>query len=102
MKIRVTIKSGLLGLVVFIVFALQSFGKVSGGKWSETVGIVVALAGAALGLAIAVTATSPSVADKPPRQIRNLILQWIGFVVVFLLVFQLLDAFHVNWRQYLH
>jgi len=102
---------------VFIVIALQSFGKVSGGKWLETVGIVVALAGAALGLAIAFTATSPvngtpaslnkidtlmPVADKPPRQIRNLILQWIGFVVVFLLVFQLLDAFHVNWQQYLH
>lgn len=117
MKFRVTVKSALLGLVVFIIFVLQSVAKVSGGKWSQTLGIAVALAGTALGLAIAVTATSAEkaepasrnrsdtlvpAADRRPRQLRNSILQWLGFVVIFLLVFRLLDTFHVNWRQYLH
>jgi amino acid transporter len=116
MKFKVTIKSALLGLVVSIVSVFQSFGKVSGGKWSETVGVVVSLIGAALGLAIAVTAISPAnanpaspdksdtlipVADKP-RPFRSMILQWLGLVVAFLLVFYLLDAFHVDWRRYLH
>ena len=116
MKFKVTIKSALLGLVVVIVFLIQSFGKVSSGKWSQTVGVVVALVGAALGLAIAVTATSPAnsvpassdkndtlipAMDRRPRPFRNTILQWLGCVVVFLLVFRLLDAFHVNWRHYL-
>jgi len=116
MKFKVTIQSALLGLVVFIVCVLQSFGKVSSGKWSETAEIVVALVGAALGLAMAVTATSRvnsisalpdkndalrPVADRSPRQFRSAMLQWLGLVVIFLLVFLFLDAFHVNWRQYL-
>jgi hypothetical protein len=45
MKIKMTIPSAILGLVVFIVVALQSFGKINTGKWSGTAGVVVALAG---------------------------------------------------------
>jgi|ERR1700691_3687072 hypothetical protein len=117
MKIKVTIQSALLGVAVFIVFVFQSFERVTTGKWSETVGVVMALVGAAIGLAIAVTAISPAksipassdrndtstpVADKPPRQFRNVLLQWLGFVIVFLLMFRLLDAFHIDWRRFLH
>jgi hypothetical protein len=117
MKFKMTIPSAILGLVVFIVVALQSFGKYSSGKWSGAAGIVVALAGAAMGLALAVTATSagdpakfsPVDADtptptarKPSRQFRNSILLWLAVVVIFLLMFRLLDAVHVNWRQYLN
>jgi len=58
MKFKMTMPSAILGLIVFIVVALQSFGKFNSGKWSGTAGIVVALAGAAMGLAIAVAATS--------------------------------------------
>jgi len=117
MKFKMTISSAMLGLIVFIVVAFHSFGKINSGKWSTTAGVVVALAGAALGLAIAVTATSagdaapapPENADaptptvhKPSRQFRNSILRWLAFVIIFLLVFRLLDALHINWRQYLN
>jgi len=84
-------------------------------KWSETAGIVVALAGAAIGLALAATSagdpapSSPFDANaptapgrKPSRQFRNSILRWLAFVVIFLLVFRFLDALHINWRQYLN
>jgi hypothetical protein len=117
MKFKMTFPSAILGLIVFIVVVLQSFGKFNSGKWSGTAGIVVALAGAALGLAIAVTATSagdaaPSspvdadaptpAARRPSRQFRSSILRWLAFVVIFLLVFRLLDALHINWRQSLN
>jgi NADH:ubiquinone oxidoreductase subunit 6 (subunit J) len=117
MKFKMTIPSAILGLIVFIVVALQSFGKYNSGKWTGTAGIVVALAGAAIGLALAVTATSardpakssPVDADaptptarKPSRQFRNSILLWLAVVVIFLLMFRLLDALHINWRQYLN
>jgi hypothetical protein len=116
MKFKMTIPSATLGLIVFVVVALQSFGKYNSGKWSGTAGIVVGLAGAAIGLALAVTATSardpakssPVDADampttrKPPRQFRNSILLWLAVAVIFLLMFRLLDALHINWRQYLN
>jgi len=117
MKCKMAIPSAILGLIVFIVVALQSLGKYNSGKWSGTAGIVVALAGAAMGLALAVTATSagdpakspPVGADaptptarKPSRQFRNSILLWLAVVVIFLLMFRLLDALHINWRQYLN
>lgn len=117
MKFKMTIPSAILGLIVFIVVALQSFGKYTSGKWSGTVGIVVALAAAAMGLVLAVTATttgdpaksSPVDADAPTpkartlsRQFRNSILLWLAVVVIFLLMFRLLDALHINWQQHLN
>jgi hypothetical protein len=117
MKLKMTIPSVILGLIVFIVVALQSFGKYNSGKWSGTVGIVVALAGAAIGFALAVTATSAAdpaksspvdvdaptpTARKPSRQFRNSILLWLAVAVIFLLMFRLLDALHINWQQYLN
>jgi hypothetical protein len=117
MKFEMTPQSAILGLIVFIFVALQSFGRYHSGQWSGTAGIVVALAGAAVGLALAVTATSAGApaksrsvdanaptptARKSSRQFRNLILLWFAVVVVFLLMFRLLDALHLSWRQYLH
>jgi hypothetical protein len=115
MKFKMTIPSAIVGLIVFIVVALQSFGKYNSGKWSATAGIVVALAGAAMGLALAVTATSAGdsaksvdadaptpTARKPSRKFRNSILLWLAVVVIFLLMFRLLDTLHINWRQYLN
>jgi hypothetical protein len=117
MKFKMTIPRAMLGLIVFIVVALQSFGKYNSGKWSATAGIVVALGGAAMGLALAVTATSPGdpaksspvdadaptpAARKPSRMFRNSILLWLAVVVIFVLMFRLLDALHINWRQYLN
>jgi hypothetical protein len=107
MKFKMTIPSAILGLVVFAVVALQGVGKYNSGKWSGTVGIVVALAGAATGLALAVTAPiggNPprAIASKPPRQFRNLMLLWFAVVVIALLMFRVLDASHINWRQYLN
>jgi hypothetical protein len=116
MKVRMTLQSALLGIVLFIVLALKSWAKVSSGKWSETVGFAVAVVGAALGLAIAFTAKVPSdslsdshntetlapIAGRSPRQFRIVILQWLVLVLVFLLVFQILDALKVNWRQFLN
>jgi hypothetical protein len=117
MRLKMTIPSAILGLIVFIVIALQSVGKYHSGKWSGTAGIVVGLAGAAIGLALAVTATSAGdpatsspvdpdaptpIARKPLRQFRNSILLWLAFAVVFLLIFRLLDVLHIGWRQYLN
>src|SRR5258708_30347121 len=117
MKFKMTIPSVILGLIVFIVVALQSFGKYNSEKWSGTVGIVVALAGAAIGLALAVTATSAGdpaksslvdadaptpTARKPSRQFRNSILLWLAVAVFFLLMLRLLDALHINWHQHLN
>jgi NADH:ubiquinone oxidoreductase subunit 6 (subunit J) len=117
MKFKVTIPGAILGLIVFVVVALQSVGKYYTGKWSGTVGIVVASVGAAMGLALAFTATSasypvkssPADADAstptvraPWRQFRNSILLWAAAVVIFLLMFRLLDALHINWRARLN
>lgn len=108
MKFKMTIPSAILGLIVFIIVALQSFGKYSSGKWSETAGTVVALAGAAMGLLLAVTAASAgdpatsspvdagAAARKPARQFRNSILRWLAFVVFLLSMFRLLDALHIK------
>ena len=39
-------------------------------------------------------------ADSPVRRFRNNMLLWAAWVIVLLLLFKILDAFHVNWRQY--
>jgi len=99
-KFAVTTRGAILGSIAFLFMALQIFSKVSSGQWPLIFGIVAALGAALLCAGVAVAAPSPTAGSG--LRFRNTILQWLGFAIVFLVMFQILDMLHVDYRQYFH
>jgi hypothetical protein len=106
----------LAALGVAALLALVVISNVMRGKWSITVGVIFGLAALPVAFAVALTPRQRSGGDdipqtqsdplapaapSPARQFRNRMIQWLIAVAATLIVFRILDAFHVPWRQYL-
>jgi hypothetical protein len=100
--------AALLGLVVI--------SNVMRGKWSITVGVIFGLAALPVAFAVALTPRQRAGGDDTPqtqsdplapeapspgKQFRNRMILWLITLAATLIVFRILDAFHVPWRQYL-
>jgi hypothetical protein len=117
MQYRVTPMRILCGLGLSLIFAFQSYGHVALRQWSLARGFLFGLIACAAAFGLAFTArlgadsgskepdqSAAVIADDdtPARKIRNHIAVWVVTVLLFLFLFKVMDAFHVNWRQYIH
>ena len=115
MQPRITPLRVLLGAGITTLFILMSLGNVSSGKWSVLMGWVFGFAAPVIGFGFAFTAragssgSSPNsndpVASDTPSAVgtfRTKVLLFVGSVVVLLILSEILDHYHVAWRQYLH
>jgi hypothetical protein len=117
MQYRVTPMRILCGLGLSLIFAFQSYGHVALRQWSLARGFLFGLIACAVAFGLAFTArlgadsgskvpdqSAAVIADDdtPARKIRNHIALWVVTVLLFLFLFKVMDAFHINWRQYIH
>jgi hypothetical protein len=113
-QIRVTPKRILFGLALSLVFALQTFGNISRGRWPLAFGALFGIGAVVLAFSLAFTAQRPGAAtaqnpvdplaertETYGSRFRNHLLIFAGSVVVFFILFKILDTFHVSWRQWL-
>jgi hypothetical protein len=113
MQTRITPLRVLLGVGITALFVLMSIGNVSSGKWSALTGWVFGLSAPLMGFGFALTAgfSSPtsttadaSVSSEPAgvtRRFRTRMLMFVASVLVFLVLFRVLDFFHIQWQRYL-
>ena len=113
MQARVTLKRILVGLALSLVFVLQTVGNISRGRWSLTFGVLFGIGAVILAFSLAFTTQRPGAATPQnpgdpiapttatrSTQFRNRLLVWAASLLVFLLLFKILDAVHVPWRQW--
>jgi multisubunit Na+/H+ antiporter MnhB subunit len=113
MQVRVTPKRALLGLALALVFALQTFGNISRGRWSLAFGVLFGIGAVVITFSLAFTAQRPGAAtsENPVdtlasptgtrgTQVRNHLLIWVGSVLVLIILFKILDTLHVPWREW--
>jgi hypothetical protein len=110
MRYRITPKRVLFGVALCLLFGFMTYGHVALGQWSFIRGALFGLVacGVALGLAFTAKVDSTSSSggtvvaddDTPGRRFRNNIALWVVTVLLLLVLFSLLGAFHIKWRQY--
>ena|ERR1700752_838173 len=113
MQVRVTAKRILFGVALAIVLVLQTFGNISRGHWSLAFGFLFGIGAVVLAFSLAFTAQRPGAATlqnstdplasapvTPGAKIRNHLLMWTASVLVFLILFKILDALHVPWQHW--
>jgi hypothetical protein len=112
---RITPKRIFAGLALSALFALQTVGNVTSGRWPVPLGFLFGFVGVLIAFGVAFTARlgrstagsqspgGPITSDEntPMRQFRNKMFLWVVSVLVLLALFKVLDTFDVNWRQYL-
>jgi hypothetical protein len=108
MRYRITPKRVLFGVALCVLFGFMAYGHVALGQWSLTRGVLFGLVACAVALGLAFTAKVDSASssggtvvvdeDTPGRRVRNNIALWVVTVLVLLLLFKVLDAFHINWH----
>lgn len=104
MRIKITGKRILLGVGLSALFILISVGNVASGKWETAPAVLFALAGVCIGFAAAFGAASvPQTMDSQSgeRPFRSQLLLFIGAAIVFLVLMKVLNALHVDWRQWM-
>ena len=97
MQFKVTPKRVLLGTGITVVFGLQIFGKVSSHAWTPLTATLFGLLAAPLAFAAAFTANTPSKADS--RGIGKTMLWFAAAVVIWLVIFKILDIFRATGNQ---
>ncbi len=83
------------------------------GRWPLLLGILFALVAAGCSFLLVLSRPSPPVArtaagdlvmtsDRSTPRVRNSLVVWLASVLFFLLLFKVLDAFHIPWQKYWH
>jgi hypothetical protein len=104
MRIRITGKRILLGVGMSALFILICVGNVASGKWETAPAVLFAVAGVCIGFAAAfAVAPVPRAMDSQSggRPFRSQLLLFMGAAIVFLVLLKVLNALHVDWRQWM-
>ena len=105
---KITPKRVVLASAASIFWVLLGLGNMSAGHWSQQTAILFVILAPVITFIVAVTVEAnpqgllgaPDEKREAFRQIRTQSLIWVAAVLIFLVVFKLLDWYQVPWRHY--
>jgi hypothetical protein len=97
MQLQIKLSRVVLGIAVAAVFALQAVAAVTAHRMPLIVGVICALLGVILGLAMALSTKWAS--DVRTREIVRRLTLWLGLVLFILSVLKFMGVLNLPWEH---